>query len=205
MTERALFTKGHDGLITPTEYASGPWDEAALHGGPVAALLARAVEAIPADAPLHVARLTVELMRPVPLRPLHISATITRPGRKVQLVDASIVDSTTDAEVARARALRIRAADVALPYDDPHHAEHLTLEPPPPGPAGVPRQRSTWDAGRVAFHSDGAEHRFVAGTWIDPGPVTLWVRLLVPLFEGERPTGLQRAVAAADFANGVAR
>jgi hypothetical protein len=62
----ALFTVHHE-RVTPTELARGPWDPRALHGGPVAALLARAVErADDAGTPFHVARLTVELLRPVP-------------------------------------------------------------------------------------------------------------------------------------------
>ncbi len=92
--------------VVPTEFARGPWTPDALHGGPVAALLARAVESIPTDEPMHVTRLTVELLRPVPLAPLSVSASVVRPGRKVQLVDARI--SSGDREVAWARALRIR-------------------------------------------------------------------------------------------------
>ena len=37
-----------------------------------------------------VARLTVELLRPVPLEPLVVRAEVVRPGRKVQLVEASL-------------------------------------------------------------------------------------------------------------------
>ena len=49
----------------PTDLARGPWDPGALHGGPVAALLARAAE--PLLEPLQPVRLTVELLRPVPM------------------------------------------------------------------------------------------------------------------------------------------
>ena len=58
--------------VVPTEFARGPWTPDALHGGPVAALLARAVESVPTDEPMHVTRLTVELLRPVPLTPLAV-------------------------------------------------------------------------------------------------------------------------------------
>jgi hypothetical protein len=162
------------------------------------------VEHVPGEG-LAVARLTVELLRPVPLEPLHLAAHVVRPGRKVQLVEATLEHAATGQELARARALKIRTADVDVPWDDPALAEHLVAEPPPGEPHGLPRQRPALDSTEAAFHTQGAEHRFVAGTWADPGPVTVWIRLLVPVVAGEAPSGLQRVMAAADFANGIAR
>ena len=43
----------------------------------------------------------------------------------------------------------------------------------------------------------------MVGSWAQPGPVELWVRLKVPVVAGEEPSGLQRVAAAADFGNGV--
>jgi hypothetical protein len=199
----SLFQAEGDTWI-PQAWARGPWDPRALHGGPVAALLARGVEHVPGEG-LAVARLTVELLRPVPLEPLHLAAHVVRPGRKVQLVEATLEHAATGQEVARARALKIRATDVDVPWDDPAFAEHLAAESPPAAPHGLPRQRPSFNVDEIAFHTAGAEHRFVSGTWADPGPVTVWIRLLVPVVPGEEPTGLQRVVAAADFANGIAR
>lgn len=204
MTPDGSLFAPHGETWVPQPWSRGPWDPTALHGGPVAALLARAVEHVPADG-LEVARLTVELLRPVPLEPLHVSAHVVRPGRKVQLVEATLEHAGTGQELARARALRIRTADVPVPWDDPVLAPNLEVEPPPGSPAGLPRQRPALDSPEIAFHTQGAEHRFVAGTWAEPGPVTVWIRLLVPLVPGEAPSGLQRVVAAADFANGIAR
>jgi acyl-coenzyme A thioesterase PaaI-like protein len=204
MTE-ALFTLDGD-TVVPTEYARGPWDAGSLHGGPVAALLARSVEhAREGGTDLDVTRLTVELLRPVPLEPLHVHVEIARPGRKVQLVEASLTVASSGVEVARSRALRIRRAEVVLPHDDPALTENLRPEPSPPPPQSARFEDSTWAPELVAFHKDGTEHRFVAGTWAEPGPVTVWIRLRVPVVAGEIPSGVQRAVAAADFANGVAR
>jgi uncharacterized protein (TIGR00369 family) len=196
----ALFAPDGD-LFVPTELARGPWDPTALHGGPIAALLARAVEACPDDgAAMVVSRLTVELLRPVPLRPLRAEGAVIRPGRKIQLVEATIVDEATGTEVARARALRIRSAAVELPEDP-----LLAPGPPPPGPMEATFERSEISESHVAFHNSGSEHRFLAGTWNEAGPVTVWIRLLAPVVAGEEASPLQRVVAAADFANGIAR
>ena len=64
----ALF-RSDGARLVPADFARGPWAPDALHGGPVAALLARAVESCDAPEPVHVARFTVELLRPVPVAP----------------------------------------------------------------------------------------------------------------------------------------
>ena len=63
----------------------------------------------------QIARLTVELTRPVPIGMSLTCTHIERPGRKVSLVAAVLLDG--DVEVARARSLRIRTLDVELPAD----------------------------------------------------------------------------------------
>jgi len=190
--------------VVPTEYARGPWTPDALHGGPVAALLARAVESIPTDEPMHVARLTVELLRPVPLAPLSASAGLARPGRKVQLLEARIESGGRD--VAWARALRIRLQ----PPDEDGTAPVFRGNGPVPGidPGSPPGPDAGYDSPPSigdyrAFHNAGAELLYVAGHFARRGPATVWVRLAVPVVPGEEPTPLQRVAAAADFGNGV--
>lgn len=200
--DAALFERAADDTIVATEHARGPWDPRHCHGGPVAALLAGAVEGHETgDVDWQVARLTSELTRPVPVgRELRLALTTERPGRRVSLVGAVLTDDGT--EVARARALRICTGDVPVPAD--------TITPDHPFPA--PPEDSTplpmrWEvAGEepvTSFASTSCEHRFAAGSWTDPGPVAVWIRLLVPVFADETPTGLQRVAAAADFGNGV--
>jgi hypothetical protein len=177
----------------PTELARGPWTPEAQHGGPPAALLARVLERYQGGEGMFVARLTVELLRPVPIAPVTIASRVVRPGRKVQLVEASL--RAGDADVARAVALRIRHADVELPAD-------LVDAPPPVGPE-TGKSIDSPSLGYAGFHNRGVEHRFVAGGFDRPGPSTDWIRLRVPLIAGEETSPLCRVAAAADFGNGV--
>ncbi len=186
----ALFEPTDDGGWQPTALARGPWSPDALHGGPPAALLARALE--PLLDPLVPVRLTVELLRPVPLAPLHIEATLQRGGRKVRLARARLLHEGT--EVATALALGIRAAAVTVP-------EQPAAEPPP-GPVYGTARDTTLDAYR-GFHNAGVEHSFVRGLLGQPGPATDWIRLAVPVVRDETPSPLQRVAAAADFGNGI--
>jgi len=193
---QSLFEPADDGAWQPTAYARGPWSPDALHGGPVAALLAGALEQAGGDGPaMHPARLTVELLRPVPLALLRVRTTVARPGRKVRLVDGEVV--TADGTVvASARLLQVRVK--GLP-DAPVTTRGLSA-PAPPGGLG----RSRIVAGDLpAFHTHGVEHRFAAGLFGVPGPATDWIRLAVPVIAGRPPTPLQRVAAAADFGNGI--
>ncbi len=196
----ALFARVDDNVWSPTELSRGPWDPRHCHGGPVGALLARAVEHADDETHWQVARLTIELTRPVPVGvPLTIATSIERPGRKVSLVAATLHDGAT--EVARARALRIRMIDLSLPPGT------VQPTPDPPGEPGSGRAISAeWgtEAG-TAFHTHACEHRFVEGGWDELGPVAVWIRLTRPVIPGEEPSGLQRVAAAADFGNGVSR
>ena len=189
MSVDALFDSGPGGTWTPTELSRGPWSVDSLHGGPPAALLARALE--PLLAPLQPVRLTVELLRPIGLMPLRVETEVVRDGRKVRLVRGHLLHDGT--EVAMATALGIRTADVVVPEQP--------ASGPPPGPdeGATLAPRAIHDG----FHNKGVEHRFVHGMLGQPGPGTDWIRLLVPLVVGEEPSPLQRVAAAADFGNGV--
>lgn len=191
----AIFRRDGERFL-PTELARGPWSPDAQHGGAPAALLARAVEQYDGGAAMFVARLTIELLRPVPITPLALRTRLIRPGRKVQLVEASLLSA--DAEVARCTGLRIRRTQLTLPADLPRlpapPAPHTGLAGQPPWAAQVDYR---------AFHNAGVEHRFVAGSFEHPGPATDWIRLCVPLVDGEETSPLSRVAAAADFGNGV--
>ncbi len=182
--------------FVPTELSRGPWSPKALHGGPVAALAARAIEADTGNDGLQVARMTVELLRPVPLEPLTVGTSLFRPGKRVQLRDALI--EADGVPVAAARALSIRV----VPPDDGHLPASTEPEPAPPGPAEGAAARSG-PIEHAGFHNRGAELRFVRGQFGQIGPATVWVRLRQPVVAGEQPSPLQRVMAAADFGNGV--
>ena len=186
-----LYVPDADRFI-PSAHTRGPWNAGAQHGGPVAALMARAMEALQSDVPMRVVRFTAEILRPVTLHPLFVTARVERGGRRVQLLSASLGDG--ERELCRAGAWRIRVRDAAidapppspLPFAGPHDGE------PFPAESELP-----------AFHRTGAELRFVRGSFFDVGPSTVWIRLRRPVVGDETPSPLMRAAAASDFGNGI--
>lgn len=203
MSGSALFDLVDMTTVRATELARGPWSRDALHGGPTSGLLARAVELHDDDGiEWFVARLTVELERPVPTTPLTWHTFTSRPGRKVAIVEAELRSVERDIVVARARALRIRDGHVHLPTDDPEAAPHLALAGPPPGPETAVAKTSTMDD-YVGYHNTATEHRFVEGSWDEIGPAIDWVRVRYPLIAGEELSPLQRVACCVDFGNGI--
>lgn len=175
-----------------TELTRGPWDAEAQHAGPPGALLGRAIEACEPRPDRMVARITFDILRPVPIAPLEVRARVVRPGRSVELVEASL--SSDGAEVMRAAAWRIRLLEKAT--------SDIGVEPAPPGPETVsPATDFPWSAD-VGYHT-AMEWRFVTGGFLQPGPGTAWLRMRHPLVAGEEPTPLTRVLVAADSGNGV--
>ncbi len=68
-TRPPVFLGEHPGRFHATASAAGPWSPNQCHGGAPAALITRIAEEVPTLARMEVARLSVELFRPVPTVP----------------------------------------------------------------------------------------------------------------------------------------
>jgi hypothetical protein len=174
--------------FTPSELTRGPWDPGAQHAGPPSALLGATLE----REDWLVGRITIEILRPIPLAPLTRAARVERPGRNVELASAALHDEA-GAEIARASAWRLR-----LDEDPVTVAE----DPPPAGPEqGV--ERPFFATGQAVGYHTAMDYRFVAGAFTEPGPAVVWMRMRQPLVAGEPVSPLARVLVAADSGNGV--
>ncbi len=182
-----------------TGQARGPWQEDAAHGGAPAGLLARAAESLGAADGLRLASLSLAFNGPVSLGEVEVKAELVKPGRRQRV--AAVAIEAGGRTLIEGRAVLIRRGEVELPPEA--LAEPARLD----GPDGMrPIDRRQWADGELdAFHRTANSVVAVHG-----GPDRLgiegavWIRLDVPLVAGEQPSGAQRAVAAADFGNGVA-
>lgn len=179
---------------SPGRYAAsaatvGPWDPGAQHGGPPAALLARELQRVGGHSPdWRFARISVDLLGPVPVGELSVSAARIRDGRRVALFEADL--STGTRVAARARGWQIRVSGVS------HGA--VGERPPLPFP-DMASQPPSWPGGYL----QSFEWRFVTGEFGRTGPSSVWARPLVTLVAGEPMSGLQRAMLLADIGNGL--
>lgn len=161
------------------------------------------IAADPEGGPMHPARLTIDLERPLGLVPIVVTARITRSGRKVRIAEAEL--STEDGtRVAHASLLGIRALPEPLDYSVAVVPDDSVNQPELPADPQV-LAVATFAAAVEGpmFHSHAVEHRFVTGHMGVLGPGSDWIRLRVPVLAGEATSPLQRVAAAADFGNGV--
>ena len=183
------FYVGDGDRFVATEHTRGPWSPAHQHGGPPAALMARAIER--AAPGLMLARMTVDLLRPVPIAALTVRTEIVRAGKKVQRVRAFLL--AADDVVAHAVALLIRMQPVAL--------VPVRATPMLPPPDSVPPFQFPFFHDAVGYHH-AMETRMEAAAF-GTGDVTAWMRRRLPLLEDESPSPMQRILIAADSASGV--
>jgi hypothetical protein len=190
----ALYEPDGDRWV-PTGLTRGPWDPAFQHAGPPAALLAREIEAVSRIDGGQTVRLSYDILRPVPVAPLLVSARVLRAGRRVELLEATLA-SEDGTPVMRVTSWRMRRDAVALPEDV------VSAEPAPAPPeTGRLSAFGFWTA-EVGYHR-ALDWRFVAGDFDVPGPATVWARLRVALVAGEPVTPLQRLLVMADAASGI--
>jgi hypothetical protein len=177
-----------------TELTRGPWDPGAQHAGPPSALIGREIERLEGGEGFQVARVNFEILRPVPIGPVIVEARLVRPGRSVQLIEATLRDQEN--ELMLARAWRIRTSHLELPPEVPDGPVA------PPGPEqGF--QPEFFDTGQDAGYHTAMEWSSLDRGFRDPGPARVWMRMRHPLLPGEEPSALQRTLIAADVGNGI--
>lgn len=181
---------GNDVVTSP--YAAGPWDPGMQHGSPPASLVVWAAERIATPVPMRIARVTVDLMRPVPVAPLTIQSEVVREGRKIQLCAVRLL--AKGVVVVSATVLKIKVQVAELPPEAVIEKVELS------GP----------DQSRVE-HVDFSSSPFVTGMSLRaarghfgvPGPGAIWYRVDRPIVEGAPVSQAMRTMAAADFCNGT--
>jgi hypothetical protein len=185
----AFFVPLGDARYEASEHTSGPWDPRLQHAGPPAALLARALERCEPRPEMFISRLTFEILHAVPVGEVEVTARIARPGRSVELLEASL--RAGEREVVRTSAWRVRRAPEETASPHPY-------EVPP-----LPDEATPMPAQLESGYLKAIEWRPVRGGFLEPGPAAAWTRLLVPLLPDEKPSGLQRVLAVADSGNGI--
>lgn len=192
----ALFQQ--DGNIyNPTEKAAGPWGPTMLHGGSTGGLLGHAMEQASGRDDLHFTRLTVDMFRPVPMAPLTVESRVIRDGKRVQVLEATVIGNGK--EVAKGTALKLVPQAVEVP------------EPAVP-PANV--LASPDDIESMSLFGSQAAENFPPGLHLNllvkricgfggTGEGEAWFRMPVPVVEGVENSPFVHISTLSDFGNGL--
>ncbi len=186
----------------PTDRARGPWSPDALHGSPVAALIAYCVEQrlqelrqeaslkTSAKGQLRIARQTIDLFRPVPFGRLAVEVETVRSGRRIAVFQTQVRCEGKLLTQAMTLCLRASAELGSVGAD---HAQK------PPSPPETAQQSRVERAGnRWVSYPGTLEMRHVAA----PGggePPIVWIRADAPVLAQAPFSAAVRAAGIADF------
>ena len=188
------FFRHVDGLFVGNDPARGPWSEDACHGGPVAGTIVRAFEgAVPKQ---QLVRLTVNFLRPVPMRGFRIETVVDKAGRA-----ASIATATLAGEDGKRSAVAWALFQAVVAFDSLPNAGVRGPDFDASVPGKFPVARALHDK---PFFNAGIEVRYPPGQDHLPGPTTSWMRTL-PIVEGEKSTPFQSLCPLADCGNAISR
>jgi hypothetical protein len=180
-------------LFRATERAGGPWSPDMLQGSATTALMTREVERLAVASGFAVRRLTFDLWRPAGLRAFALQTELLRDGRKAKTLQVRLMDG--EIEIGRCTAL-LTAQGTESPVDP--FSKAAAEDPAPETGAPPPAFAQKWSR-----YFQNVSVRLIEGALEKPGPAAAWMRLDVPMVEGEANTPLLQAVQAADFSSGV--
>ena len=196
MLPDAAYTALDARVFRASTLTRGPWDPAHQHAGPPIALVCRAIEqAAREHGRTHIARLTANLLRPVPIGELIVEVSTEYVGRNAAHFSAQLLAG--DKDIARFTALAQRETPIELPGN-------LIGHPLPKAPLSPDESPAAYFpfAGRAVGYADLVETRIARGSFWS-GPCAVWFRLRHPLLAGEPPSPFQRVAVVADSGNGV--
>ncbi len=191
---RLSFFVREGAAFAATELTRGPWDPDSQHAGPPCALLARELDAVGGLAEARLARVTLEILQAGADR----HARRSRPRSCDRGAAWSWSRERSRAAGSRSSGLagwRIRTTALELDAGAPP-------ERAPPGPDEA-RVRDFFDTGIDTGYHTAMDVRFLSGAYREPGAAQAWMRMRVPLIEGEEPSPRDRVLVAADSGNGV--
>lgn len=191
----AFFVPDGDSFL-PSALGQGPWGRT-LGGHVVGGLLGWAIEHASDANGLQLGRLTVDLLRPVLLEPVQIATSVQRDGRRLRLIDATLIQSGR--QVARASALLLRSGE----HPD---GEVWSTQPEMPPlddrfdrvPADVPIP--LWIYGRTQEGKPGVN----SGEWDQSeSPKFVWAKFIRPVVQGFPVSPLVRLALAGDITSAL--
>ena len=190
----AFYTQLGQDRFASSPATAGPWSPKSQHAGPPSALIGLAMQRHAPRAGFRIARVTVELPRPVPVADLQVQVRTVHSGRRAELLEGAV---TADGQpVLLARAWRITASP-----DDTPSLRPAPGPPPLPAAAAPARMAGAYLDGYVS----AMEWRFEHDEGFDAiGPGVAWARQRVPLLAGAADTPLTRALTLADSTWAVA-
>ncbi|MFF8772212.1 thioesterase family protein [Kitasatospora sp. NPDC015120] len=192
IARESYYERTGEHTFKPTAHAGGAWSADEQHFSPLAGLVVHAVDRYLDGRPggLTLARISYDILGRIALDECEITVRTVRPGRTIELLEATV--TTGGRAVVRARAWLLATLDTSAVADSPRE--------PLPAPEDLPvwAMGDAWDGGYIS----SVEVRRVPPA--RRGRATAWLTSNVDLVAGEPSSPLASFVALVDTANGIA-
>jgi Acyl-CoA thioesterase C-terminal domain/Acyl-CoA thioesterase N-terminal domain len=187
----AYFERVGSAAFRATAHVGGAWTTHEQHIAPALGLLVHAVERdrdVRREDQLVIGRLSFDILGTIPVDVVDTAITVVRPGRNIELVEATLGHNGRTAVLLRAWLMQ------------PRDTTPLSAAPLPriTAPTDMPlwNPSTVWPGGFIA----SVEVRRVQ---LEPGRASFWVRTPVPLIRDEPVSRLAIAAGLFDIANGM--
>jgi len=184
-----------EGRYEPTIHAQGAWREDEQHMGAPSGLIAHCIERHEPRPDMMLSRISYDILGVIDLAETRVHVETIRPGRTIELLEATLTTGERQQPAIRARAWRLQTSDTA---------QVAGGAPPPlvghedPGALPAWRERSeVWPGGYIA----ALDIRRPAPN--RPGSGAVWQRTAYPLVDGEPSSDTARFLLHVDTANGM--
>ncbi len=192
MNQHAFFVENSPNMFQANPPAIGPWSAQHCHAGPVAGVVARALEQTIPDK--MIARLTLELNSPVPAAGFSVHTELRSNRRNVATASAEIRD---------------QAGQICVTAQSLHVAEKAYDHMPTPAiaPIAPPDGQSISNVLPTSVHDSQSFQNFVdvqlaKGEKLGIGPKTVWMTT-PPLLANEPSAPIPNLCVLADCGNGL--
>ncbi|BBZ36596.1 thioesterase [Mycolicibacterium confluentis] len=186
------FERLGESRFAATEHTQGAWNRAEQHIAPSLGLLAHAVEQDRdrrRDDRLPLTRLSYDILGTVPIAAVEVDVQVRRPGRSIELVEATMSHA--------GRAVLVLRVWLMQRFGTEQLAGSSFAPIPSPEDTPAWDMSALWRGGFIA--SADVRRREVG-----PGRATAWVRTNVGLLAGETVSPAAAAIGLLDIGNGLA-
>lgn len=189
--ETAYFRRVGENRFVPTHHAGGAWASDEQHFSPVAGLIVHEMLRARTQRPdLAMSRIGFDILGRIAFEEFEIRVETIRPGRTIELVEATV--SVGGRDTVSARAWFLGAQDTGIVAGG--EPDRL----PPPDDLAPWSLTPVWPGGYIA----SVDARQVGIP--QPGRATAWISSPVDLVAGETADPLASYIALVDTANGIA-
>lgn len=192
--QRPVFFKQlNETTFESTQKTAGPWSPELQHASPPTALLSRCIEHFQPRADLRLARVSFEILRPIPVAELEVQVSMVKAGRRSELLEGTLLHDGQPLVLARAQRL------AASPENTPVHTANTPEAPPIPESSAF----TAWPGAHLDGYLSAIEWREAEGSFSQMGSATAWAKAKVDLLADEETSPWCKAMLIVDSVSGI--